>query len=273
MNDLMEIKRIAKNVRRNVLDMTFQSGTNGGHIGGAFSSADILAVLYGRILNISPETVMDENRDRFLLSKGHTAIGHYAVLAECGFISHEEMMSFEKPSSRFSTHEMMDLEKGIEISGGSLGYGLSIGVGIALNAKKSKKSYKTYVLIGDGECNEGTVWESAMAASRFHLDNLIAIVDANGQSLDGYTSDIMPVDNFEKVWEGFGWNVIAVDGNNLEDLLNAFSSLSDKKPNAVIARTVKCRGIPSIEGQVGWHHARISEEDYNALKEELEAAV
>ncbi len=264
---------IAKGIRRKVLEMTYRSGVNGGHLGGAFSSAEILAVLYGSVMNISPNTVTSDNRDRFILSKGHTAIGHYAVLAECGFITEEEMFLFEKPDTLFPTHEMVNIEKGIEVSSGSLGYGLSIAVGIALNGKRKEKKYKTYVLMGDGECNEGTVWEAAMAGARFGLNNLVAIVDVNGQSLDGYTSNIMPVKNIEKVWEGFGWNVISIkDGNDIYELLKGFGSLSLDEPNVIIAHTVKAKGIPSIEGKEGWHHARLNDEIYESLKDELEKA-
>ena len=272
MDKLKKIESLAKRIRENVLEMTFKSGVNGGHLGGAFSSADILATLYGEVLNVSPEKVNKEDRDRFLLSKGHTAIGHYATLAECGFISKEEMFTFEMPDTAFPTHEVMNTNKGIEISSGSLGYGLSIGVGIALSAKQNKKAFKTFVLIGDGECNEGSVWEAAMAGAKYKLDNLIAVVDLNGQSLDGYTNETMPVFDMETAWRGFGWNVISVkDGNNIGELLNAFNNLAIDKPNVVVAHTIKAKGIPSIEGKTGWHHVSLSFEQFEAFKKELEA--
>lgn len=270
---ISELKAIAKSIRRDVLEMTFRAGANGGHLGGAFSCADILAALYGGVMNISPESTGDVHRDRFILSKGHCAIGHYAALKETGFISEEELFSFEQPESAFPTHETMNPAKGIEVSGGSLGYGLSIGGGIALNAKRNALNYKVYVLMGDGECNEGTVWEAAMSAARFGLDNLVAIVDVNKQSLDGFTSDIMPIYDMKKVWEGFGWHVLEVDGNDIDELVTVFNNLSCDKPNAVIAHTVKCKGLPSIEGAVGWHHARISQEQFDALSKELEESV
>lgn len=271
MDKTERISTIAKGIRRNVLEMTYRSGVNGGHLGGAFSCAEILATLYGEILNISPEKVSDEGRDRFILSKGHTAIGHYAALAECGFITKEEMLTFEMPDTSFPTHEVMNVEKGIEISSGSLGYGLSIGVGIALSGKIRNKKFKTYVLLGDGECNEGTVWEAAMAGARYRLGNLIAIIDVNGQSLDGYTSNIMPVFDFETTWKGFGWNVISIkDGNSIPELMDAFTKLSVDKPNAIIAHTIKAKGISSIEGTVGWHHARLTADQYEEFKKEME---
>ena len=269
MDEIDRLKHLAKSIRINVLNMTFKAGVNGGHIGGAFSSADILSCLYGKILNIPSPT--DQDRDRFILSKGHTAIAHYATLAECGFISLEDLETFEMPASDFSTHEMINIEKGIEISSGSLGYGLSISVGIALAAKCKHKKFKTYVLLGDGECNEGTVWEAAMAAAKFKLHNLIAIVDVNNQSLDGY--NVMPIHNIKEVWQGFGWNTIEIDGNDIEELLSAFNNLSQNNPNVIIAHTIKVKGIPSIEGQDSWHHARLAEEQYKAFLAELENAI
>ncbi|MCI8418870.1 MAG: transketolase [Lachnospiraceae bacterium] len=271
MNNIEQLAVIARRIREDVLEMTYKSGVNGGHLGGAFSSAEILAALYGRVLNLSPDIVTESQRDRFILSKGHTAIAHYAVLAECGFITKEEMMTFEEPGTLFPTHEIINIEKGIEISSGSLGYGLSIAIGIALSAKMKKANFKTYVLLGDGECNEGTVWEAAMAAAKYKLDKIIAIVDMNGQSLDGYTMDTMPICDMKKVWEGFGWNVLSIDdGNNISELLDAFNSLSMEKPNVLIAHTIKAKGIPSIEGRIGWHHARLTQEQYMAFKKELE---
>ncbi len=262
---------LAKGIRENILEMTYKSGVNGGHLGGAFSSAEIFAVLYGSIMTISPDMVTSKNRDRFILSKGHTAIGHYATLEKCGYITKEEMLTFETPDTLFPTHEMINVDKGIEISSGSLGYGLSIAVGIALSAKTRSEQFRTYVLMGDGECNEGTVWEAAMAAAKFNLNNLIAIVDANGQSLDGYTENIMPIYDIEAVWRGFGWNVISVqNGNDVVELLKAFDRLSKNEPSVIVAHTIKAKGIPSIEGKVGWHHARITEEQYVEFKKEME---
>lgn len=267
------ILEIAQAIRCDVLEMTYRSGVNGGHLGGAFSSAEILATLYGHIMNISAENIQDDERDRFILSKGHSAIGHYAVLHECGFISKDEMYTFELPDTAFPTHEIMNITKGIEISSGSLGYGLSIAVGIALNGKRRRKRYKTYVLMGDGECNEGTVWEAAMAASKFQLSNVIAVVDVNGQSLDGYIEGTMPIQDMKKVWNGFGWNVIDIeDGNNILELERGFNGISNEKPNVVLAHTVKGKGIPSIEGTVGWHHARLNKEQYESFKNILEGA-
>ena len=268
-----ELRNFAHRIRLDVLKMTADAGANGGHIGGAFSSAEILAVLYGGVMNVSPERFSDEERDRFILSKGHCAIAHYAALKEAGFMTEEDLSAFQVSGSKFSTHEVMRLQNGIETSSGSLGYGLSVGIGCALAAKLRGRKYHTYVLLGDGECNEGTVWEAAMSAVRFGTENLTAIVDVNGQSLDGMTADVMPVKNMAGVWAGFGWHVTETDGNDVEQLVQAFDDKAEGSPHVVIARTVKSKGIPSIEGKTGWHHTRLTEIQYKSLLEELENAI
>ena len=264
------IKELAWKIRNDVLDMTFHAGVEGGHIGGAFSSAEILAMLYGSELNVDPNHPKADDRDRFILSKGHISLAHYSVLKQCGFMTEEDIASFETNGSMFSTHELADAEHGIEFTSGSLGYGLSLGIGVALSAKMHKKGFRTFVLMGDGECNEGSVWEAAMTASKYHLDNLIAIVDKNGQQLDGYTQDVMPIVNMEQVFKGFGWNTVTIDGNDIESIQNAIRSKADGQPTVIIAETVKGKGISSIEGKTGWHHARISEQQYLELKQVLE---
>ncbi len=269
--DLQALKDLALSIRRDVLDMTYRAGANGGHLGGGFSAADILAVLYGSVMHLTPATVDAPDRDRFFLSKGHIALAHYAVLAETGFIPRSDLELFEVSGSAYPTHAVMAPEKGIEISSGSLGYGLSIGVGAALSAHMHGRDNRVYVLLGDGECNEGSVWEAAMSAAKFKLDHLVAIVDVNGQSLDGYTDDTMPLHDFVGAFQAFGWQTLAVDGHDIHALLNAFATAGTQNaPTAIIAHTVKCKGLPSLENQTGWHHARLSEEQYQALRSELE---
>ena len=260
---------MASAIRKDVLDMTLRAGTSGGHIGGALSSADILAVLYGDVLRVSPDDPLNPKRDRFLLSKGHVALALYAVLAECGFISRDEMMSFEARGSDYQTHVVMDLRKGIEISSGSLGWGLSIGVGCALAAKRKGDEHRIYVLLGDGECNEGSVWEAAMSAARFSLDNLTVIVDVNAQQGDGYSADIMPVHDMPGVFRSLGFHVIEVDGHDIPQLLDAFRVPADNRPTAILAHTLKGKGVGSIEGKAGWHHAVLAQEQYDAFIREL----
>ena len=264
------MKKLAQAIRRDVLDMTCRAGAQGGHLGGALSCADILAVLYGGVMRVSPELAEDPERDRFFLSKGHVALAHYAALAEAGFFPKEDLLAFEQSGSSLPTHEVQDVSRGIEISSGSLGYGLSVGVGSALSAKRRGQGCHVYVLLGDGECNEGSVWEAAMAAARLGLDNLTAIVDINEQSLDGFTADIMPVHDWQQVWSGFGWQAAEADGHDIAALQSALSSRAEGKPTVVLAHTVKGRGIPSIENKAGWHHARLEQEQYEAFRQELE---
>lgn len=267
-----KIQELAWKIRNDVLDMTFHAGVEGGHLGGAFSSAEILAALYGSEMNIDPNIPANPDRDRFILSKGHISLAHYAVLKECGFLSQEDLDSFEKNGTFFSTHELECVEHGIEITSGSLGYGLSIGVGSALSAKRNKRNYRVFVLLGDGECNEGSVWEAAMAAVKYRLDNLIAIVDKNGQQLDGYTSEVMPIHDMEQAFKGFGWHTLVVNGHDVRAIRQAVGQKADGMPTVIIAETVKSKGIPSIEGQNGWHHTRITEEQYRKFQQELEEA-
>ena len=271
-NEIDCLMGLAYKIRKDVLSMTYESGANGGHLGGALSSADILAVLYGSVLNVDINDMTFAGRDRFLLSKGHIALAHYAVLAECGIISRQDLKDFEVPGGDYPTHENMMLEKGIEISGGSLGYGLSMGVGCALTAKLNQQFHKIYVLLGDGECNEGIVWEAFMSAVQYKLDNLLCIIDINGQQLDGYSEDIMQIRSFETVLKGFGCNCISVDGHNIRELQSAMKSGAIDKPTVVLARTVKGKGIRSIEKQANNHHVRLTEEQYIQYMAELEEA-
>lgn len=265
-----EIQLLARAVRRDVLDMTFYSGANGGHLGGALSCADILASLYGEIMDVDPLYPDNPCRDRFILSKGHVALAHYAVLAEEGFLAKEDILSFEKPGSKLQTHEVVDIKRGIEVSGGSLGYGVSIGVGCALSAKRRQEKYKTFVLMGDGECNEGSVWEAIMSAAKFKLDNLFIIIDINKQQLDGMMSDVMPINDFRKACEGFGCAVEEIDGHNIKEVLGIVEKTSFGRPLVILAHTVKGKGIASIEGRVGFHHVRLTSEQYELFRGELE---
>ena len=271
---MMEIERIrvfARRIRRDVLTMTHRAGVNGGHIGGALSAADILAVLYGGgVLRNTPERVASPTRDRFILSKGHIALAHYAALDQAGFFPVEKLEEFEQPGCAFPTHEVRREEYGIETSSGSLGYGLSIGIGCALAARMRGQDYHTYILMGDGECNEGSVWEASMAAARYRLSNLTAIVDVNGQSLDGRMDDIMPIHDFRLAFQSCGWNVITVDGHDITKIYDGLQTRVEDVPTVVLAMTQKGKGVASIEGAVGWHHAALSDEQYEKFIRELE---
>ena len=254
---------LSYNIRKDVLDMTLHAGANGGHIGGAFSCADILAVLYGCVIR--------KGMDKFILSKGHVALAHYAVLAECGYFEKEKLLSFEDPGSMLTTHEVLGNVPGLEVTGGSLGYGISIACGIALARRTNSPESQVYVLVGDGECNEGSIWEGAMTASKLHLDNLTVIVDQNKLQLDGFSSHVMPV-NISKMFESLGWNVVPVEGHDFVQLKAAFQSSKKETPTVIVADTIKGKGIPSIENREQLHHMRLSQEDYEKYTQELEAS-
>ncbi|MDR1480532.1 MAG: transketolase [Planctomycetaceae bacterium] len=270
--ELKRLELMARKVRRRILDMAYAAGSSGAHLGGALSIVELLVVLYGSVLRYDPKNPNWEDRDRFVLSKGHTGIALYAMLAEVGILSQEDVDSFQKNDSNFTTHPIIDHSKGIEFSTGSLGMGLSLAVGAALGAKKkNQKNRRVYVCIGDGECNEGSIWEAAMAAANFELDNLIAIVDKNLFQMSGKTSEIMNNDNFEFKWSAFGWNVVDVEGNDIEQLLYAFNKYKmDGKPWMFISNTIKGHGFTFSENNSAWHHNVLSKSQYDAAVAEFE---
>lgn len=269
--ELLRLKKLANNIRRDVLEMTLRAGKQGGHIGGAFSSAEILAVLYGAIMNVSPQSMHSQNRDRFILSKGHSAIGLYAALYENGFLTKDELETFEANGSFLQTHCVENLDHGIEISSGSLGVGLSVGVGMALAARQKRFSHRVFVLLGNGECNEGCVWEAAMLAGHLGLDNLIAVIDHNKMQLDGNSKEIIALDRLDSVFAALGWNVFRTDGHNIAGLVQTFGEiLQNGKPTVVIADTVKGKGCSFIERNPAFHHATISQEQYEIAMGELQ---
>jgi len=266
-----ELRAMASRMRRTALAMTLGAGPHGAHVGPSMSIIEICAVLFGRVMRLDPLNPYWDERDRFLLSKGHGALGLYTALAEIGYLSSDELRAFETPEALLSGQPAMCVEKGIEISSGSLGLGLSIGIGVALAGRKAQRRYNTYVLMGDGECNEGTVWEAAMAASHFKLDRLTAIIDANGFQSDGSCRTIMDMGSHEAKWQSFGWETKSVDGHDVEALLDAFTS-PRREPNtplAVIAATVKGKGVSFMENNIEWHHSRLSRAQYDSALQEL----
>lgn len=256
-----EIYKVSKKMRINILKLARIAGKNGSHLGPSLSIVDILCVLYGSIMNHDPKNPLWEDRDIFILSKGHGALAYYTVLYENGYITEEELYSFENNGGLFPAQPSMNPSKGIEFSSGSLGYGLSLGVGVSLASVKKNKSNKTYVLMGDGELNEGTVWESAMIASHFHLKSLIAIVDKNNMQSDGRTLDIMDMGDMSAKWRSFGWEVFLANGH---DPLSIYSALSNAQksrfPSVVIAETIKGKGVSFMENNSEWHHSILSSE-------------
>ena len=239
-----------------------------GHIGGAYSCIDILTVLYyGGILNITPENFLDKNRNRFLLSKGHAAIAQYAILQDIGFIREEDLLLMNK-GGILGEHPDINIP-GIEFNSGSLGHGLGIAAGWALAAQMDNLSYNCYVVLGDGECYEGTVWEAAALCSHLKLSNIVAIVDRNNLCIHGPTEEINALEPFDKKWESFGWEVENVDGHDLEEILNVLNKRKGEKPLVLIANTVKGKGVDFMENNPGWHHGGINEEIYNSSLNQL----
>ncbi|MCF0132551.1 MAG: transketolase [Blautia sp.] len=245
-----------------------------GHIGGDMSVIDTLIALYFDQMNISPENVQDENRDRFVMSKGHSVESLYAVLAKKGFFTLEEVLEkFSKFGSKFIGHPNNKLP-GIEMNSGSLGHGLPVCVGMALAGKMDGKDYRVYTVMGDGELAEGSVWEGAMAASHYKLDNLCAVVDRNRLQISGNTEDVMAHDDLHERFGSFGWNVIDVkDGNDISQLIAAFETAKTVKgkPTVLIANTVKGCGSPVMENKAGWHHHVPDDEEYAQIMKDLEA--
>lgn len=257
----------ALRMRRNIIELAWRAGAKGAHLAPSLSIADIMAVLYTRVLKIDPQNPKWPDRDRFLLSKGHGALGCYVAMHEAGVISKEDLFSFETDGGLFPGQPSKHLSKGIEYSGGSLGLGLSYGAGLALSARLNGAAYRTYVLMGDGELNEGSVWESVMFAKQQGLSNLTAIVDRNNMQSDGFCRSIIGCD-VESVWRGYGWEVVCCDGHDSEALEEAFQRNDTGDPKVVIAETVKGKGISFMENAPEWHHSRLTEEQYkNAMSE------
>ena len=261
----------AYDIRRNIVDMIVSGG--GGHIGGDMSSVEIILTLYHR-MNVSPERQDDPDRDRFVLSKGHCVETLYAVLADRGFMDIEEVEAqFSRFGSEYIGHPHNTLP-GIEMNSGSLGHGLSVSVGMALAGKMSKKNYRVYTVMGDGELAEGSVWEGAMAAGHYKLDNLCAVVDRNHLQISGNTEDVMADGDLHARFESFGWHVIDLDNGNDVNKLNAAYDEAERikgKPTVIIAETVKGLGSPLMENKAGWHHHLPNQEEYEQICKDLEA--
>ncbi len=266
--DKQFLEEKARQIRIDVLKAVNKAGS--GHPGGSLSAADIVTYLYFREMNIDPKDPRKEDRDKFILSKGHAAPVQYAALAERGYYDMEEMMTLRKLGSGFQGHPNMHKVPGIEMSTGSLGQGFSVSVGMALANKMDSNPGRLYVLLGDGELQEGIVWEAAMAASHYGLSNLTAIVDWNGLQIDGNNDDVMTVRPIGDKFKSFGWNVIEIDGHDFEDLDRAFGEAKkcNDKPTAIVAKTHKGKGVSFMEDQAGWHGKAPNEEQLaEAIKE------
>lgn len=271
-NSLLKSK--AKSARKNVLKVVHHAGA--GHIGGPLSAIDILTTLYFQEMNIDPSKPKTPNRDRFVLSKGHSAIGLYCVLAEKGFIEYDELFTFDSIDSRLQGHPDMNALEGIEMSTGSLGQGISAAVGMALGAKLKNEDFRVYCMIGDGESQEGQVWEAAFIAEKYNLDNLVVIVDYNKLQQYGWpgieNDRLAPNDNLEEKWSAFGWHVQRIDGHSYDEISKALhhARSAANKPTVIIADTVKGKGISFMEGNYSWHSRVPTDDELAAAIEELD---
>lgn len=246
-----------------------------GHIGGSLSVADVMAVLYFHTLRVDPKKPEDPGRDRMVLSKGHTSPALYAALAMRGYFPVEELKLFRSIKGHLSGHPDMLCVPGVDMSTGSLGQGLSTAVGMALAGKLDGKDYRVYSVLGDGEIQEGQVWEAAMAAAKYHLDNLCALVDVNGLQIDGWTQDVMPAEPLDEKFRAFNWNVLKIDGHDLAAIADAFDAAArcEGKPTVILAQTVKGKGVSFMEHVAGWHGKAPNDEQYAVAHAELEAKV
>ena len=265
-----EMEAIAKRLRRHIITMTGKAGS--GHPGGSLSAVEILTALYFKVLRHKPSDPQWPDRDRFILSKGHAAPLLYATLAECGYFPVEELPTLRQMDSRLQGHTDRTITPGVEMSAGALGQGLSFGIGTALAGRLDEQNYRVYVLLGDGECDEGQVWEAAMAAAHFKVDNLAAVVDNNGQQIDGWNRDVMNLDPFPRKWETFGWKVIEVDGHSIPQLLDAFERAKQIKgqPTVIIAHTIKGKGVSFMENNPDFHGTAPNAIEVDLALKELE---
>lgn len=269
--EIKEIQKVSKKLRREILMMIHNAKS--GHPGGSLSCVDILNVLFTKCMTHYPNCEENQNyvnRDRFILSKGHASAALYTVLAHCGYFSEDELLTFRKLGSKLQGHPCCNALKGIEISTGSLGQGLSIACGMALGLKLDKIESKVFVYMGDGEIQEGSVWEAAMNATHNNLDNLIAFVDRNKLQIDGSTEKVKSIGNASLKFQAFGWNTIEIDGHNIQEIYNAIQSAkTSDKPVVIIANTIKGKGVSFMENNAGWHGKAPNDEQLQQALEEL----
>lgn len=260
---------LALAVRKRVLELGLCAGKNGSHMGSAMSIVDLLAVLYCGAMDLDSIREQSRARDRFLLSKGHAAVALFATLELCGFLTREETSTFESNGTSFYAHAHRDLARGIEFSGGSLSLGLPYGVGVALSCRNAGLENRVFVLVGDGECDEGLVWEACMAAANFSLSNLTVIVDANGMQSDGRKLEIMNPFSLVEKFRAFGFSALEIDGHDHGQIANALSGRDPQRPTAIVAHTVKGKGISFMEGNPDWHHGVLTESLFQQAQADL----
>ena len=265
----LELKKIANEVRKGII--TSVHSAKAGHPGGSLSAAEIYTYLYFEEMNVDPQNPDDPKRDRFVLSKGHTAPGYYAALAHRGFFPVEDLVTLRHVGSYLQGHPCMQHIPGVDMSSGSLGQGISAAVGMAISAQLSNDDYRVYTLLGDGEIQEGQVWEAAMLAGHRNLDNLVVIVDNNGLQIDGDIADVCSPYPIDKKFEAFNFHVINIDGHNFDEIAAAFKEARETKgqPTAIIAKTVKGKGVSFMENQASWHGAAPNDEQFAVAMEDL----
>lgn len=268
-----QLELIAEQNRKRLVEVVYAA--KAGHIGGDLSCLNVMTALYFEVMkNIDPAQPKAPERDRFVLSKGHCVEALYVTLEAKGFLQPEVLDTLGKFGSILSGHPTIEVP-GIEVNSGALGHGLGIGVGMAIAAKMDKKPYRTYVMMGDGEQGEGSIYEAAMAGNCYHLDNLVAIIDRNHLQISGNTEDVMPIDSVRERWTAFGWDVIELNGDSMEDILRAFGSIDyqNQKPHLLVSNTTKGRGVSFMEGIAKWHHGVLNEEQCKAAVAEIEERI
>ena len=267
--NIEDLKMKANEIRKDIIEEVYNAKS--GHPGGSLSIADIMAVLYFNELRIDEKNPRWEERDRLVLSKGHCSPALYAALAERGFFDKEDLKSFRKIESNLQGHPDLNKVPGVDMTSGSLGQGLSIANGMAIAGKMDNKDYRVYTILGDGEIEEGQVWEAAMTANKYKLDNLCVIVDNNNLQIDGTIEEVMSSYPIDEKFKSFGFNVLTIDGNNIEEILNGFeiAKQTKNKPTCIIAKTIKGKGVSFMENKVGWHGKAPNEEEYEEAMKNL----
>jgi len=268
-NQLDIINQFAKQIKKKILFTSLNAGASSSHFGGSLSTVDIISTLYSSVMNIDKNDPQSINRDRFILSKGHGCLAYYAALTELGWLTEDDLRLFEKEGAKLLGHPVINRSVGIEFSNGSLGMGLSIGIGLGIAFKRKNRKNKIFVLMGDGECNEGSVWEAAMSCPNFDLDNITAIIDNNGFQQTGSNKEIMNSEKLADKWKSFGWEVISIDGHNVEQLVASFNTEYKGKPKVIIAKTIKGKGFSFSENNNDWHHAVLTQKQYDQAMKEL----
>jgi transketolase len=269
-NDLKnKITLAAAEMRCDVINMTYSVGNQGAHIGGSLSLIELLATLYVGVIKIDNSLPNWEERDRVILSKGHGAMALYAALCQVGYIQKEDLAKYKSNDTFISAHTIRDISRGLEFASGSLGQGLSLGAGVCIGLRKKNNDIsRVFVIQGDGEIDEGSVWEAAASAAHHKLNNLVTIIDKNNLQYDGLTSNVLSMENLSEKWRSFGWDVCEIDGHNITAIFNSLT-MKHSKPLAVIAGTIKGKGVSFIENDYRWHHARLTKEQYEqALSEQ-----